>query len=721
MTGRQLNLGVTVRYKQGLRLRVGVVAVLSVYSGMAWADATTPAPTTMKPIKVTAQKVEQALQDVPATVEVVSGEQIELRQIDSLEQLGKQLNGVSIGSYTGSQPRIFIRGIGDMTDLKNKRVAVYVDGVPQLDAAMQDVLLGGNVERVEVLKGPQGTLYGRNASAGVINIVTRRPDDHAISVSAGWGQRHAKRLTFNAQSGVFDDRLRFGVDAGVMEGDGVLKNVANGSQGKLDAYERRNVGFKLEADASADTQLRLTARHFNDRTPAYLQTYVDPQTLQPIKLRNLMMAFASMGSATRAGDLNFYEVERNLEGDTRTRGRALTFQVSHDFGGVKLNATTAWQRSKQEMRTDVDYSADPSFFYNFDPYTNDHRQLSQEVQLVGKRDKLDWQAGVYAYRDQTLNTNRFGNSFGTQYQDTRYQTSGWAGFGQLDYRLAPQWTLVAGVRYQKDHQRFTDVYKNKPEISRQDTSTTYKLAANYEWRPDNVVFLNVATGYTPGGVNTNPQMVNGSPTGPYLTYGHETSRNVELGMKGVLQDPALSYAVSLYQTRIHDQQLMVLPDTQIKNVGRTRYRGLELELGYQFARSWSLNAGYALNQSRVEQSFEAVAIGKAVPLAPLYTAKLGLQYQGAVADGTRLTARLDWNRTGRFYANSANSIGQGSYDLMDVSARLDFKQWWLKLNVNNVFNKRYYQLIAANSPVNGLTSAVYGQPRSVMLTAGASF
>ncbi|NLR75930.1 TonB-dependent receptor [Leeia sp. IMCC25680] len=662
-------------------------------------------------MKVTAQKVEQALQDVPATVEVVSGEQIELRQIDSLEQLGKQLNGVSIGSYTGSQPRIFIRGIGDLTDLKNKRVAVYVDGVPQLDAAMQDVLLGGGVGRVEVLKGPQGTLYGRNALAGVINIVTKRPDDHAISVSAGWGQRHAKRLTFNAQSGVFDDRLRFGLDAGVMEGDGVLKNVANGSQGKLDAYERRNMGFKLEADASVDTQLRLTARHFNDRTPAYTQTVIDPQSLRPIKVR----------SFAQAGDLNFYEVERNLEGGTRTRGRALTFQISHDFGGVKLNATTAWQRSKQEMRTDADYSADPVFFYNFDPYTNDHRQLSQEVQLVGKHDKLDWQAGLYAYRDQTLNTNRFGNSLGTQYQDTRYQTSGWAGFGQLDYRLAPQWTLVAGVRYQKDRQRFTDVYKNKPEISQQDTSTTYKLAANYEWRPDNVVFLNVATGYTPGGVNTSPQMVNSSPTGPYLTYGHETSRSVELGMKGVLQDPALSYAVSLYQTRIHDQQLMVLPDTQIKNVGRTRYHGLELELGYQFARNWSLSAGYALNRSKVQESYESAAIGKSVPLAPLYTAKLGLQYQGQVAKGTRLTARLDWNRTGRFYANSANSYGQRSYDLVDMSARLDFKQWWLKLNVNNLFNKRYYQMVAPHPFIASMGQAIYGQPRSVMLTAGASF
>ncbi|EHP40569.1 TonB-dependent receptor, partial [Cupriavidus basilensis OR16] len=129
-----------------------------------WVTAQTAPQTTieLEAQVVTAQKFEQNILDVPATVEAVSAEELALHQIDSLEGLDKLINGLSISSYTGGQPRIFLRGMGDAFDLKNKRVAVYIDGVPQLDSVLQDPLLLNNVERVEVLKGPQGTLYGRN-------------------------------------------------------------------------------------------------------------------------------------------------------------------------------------------------------------------------------------------------------------------------------------------------------------------------------------------------------------------------------------------------------------------------------------------------------------------------------------------------------------------------------------------------------------------------------
>ncbi|GGY18452.1 TonB-dependent receptor [Paludibacterium paludis] len=668
-------------------------------------------PVSLGVVEVTAQKIRQNILEVPATVDVVGAEELALRKVDSLEGLGKLVNGLNVSSYTGGQPRIYLRGIGDAFDLKNKRVAVYVDGVPQLDSVLQDPMLLNNVERVEVLKGPQGTLYGRNAASGVINIITRRPEGSGVSGFAGVGSRSERRLGLDAHSSFYDDALRLGLSTTWLKGKGELTNIANGSRGDIDKYDRRNVSLKADFIPSSRTRVEMGFNHFDDKSAPYLQTFIDSATLRPIHRQRAGMGFEPS---------KFYEIDRDLQGYTRTRGSGATVKISHDFGPFRLNATTGYQKDKLYTVSDADYSSNPLVRWDFDPYINDHRQLSQEIQLVGKTDALYWQSGVFLYRDRTDNSNVFKTSFGNILSHSRYRTSGWAVYGQADYKLTPEWTLTGGGRFQHDKQQLRDVQKGLAEQSRSDGSGSYKVALAYEFRPDNTSFISYGTGYTPGGVNTNPQMVGGLPVGPYLGYSPEKTASLEWGLKGRLKDLGLGYSLSVYQTMLRDQQILDMSDTQIKNLGKTRYRGIELSAQYRFAPSWSVNAGYSRNDSRVDKSDLAAAVGKRVPFVPRDTGRLGLEYNGRLAQAD-LTLRADVNHVGRIEADSLNSFGQAGYQTVGLSARAEFKGWWLGVNVDNLFGKEYYSNVIANSPFAGTHTALYGQRRSVHLSVGGAF
>nr|WP_100227801.1 TonB-dependent receptor [Cupriavidus basilensis] len=678
-----------------------------------WVTAQTAPQTTieLEAQVVTAQKFEQNILDVPATVEAVSAEELALHQIDSLEGLDKLINGLSISSYTGGQPRIFLRGMGDAFDLKNKRVAVYIDGVPQLDSVLQDPLLLNNVERVEVLKGPQGTLYGRNAAAGVINIITKRPQGNEVSGFAGAGNHNERRGGISLATGLADNAVMLGLNASWIKRDGILTNVATGSHGKLDAQERRNINLKADIFPTDLTSLSLTLSHFEDDSAPYLQTFIDPKTLRPIRRERLGMGFTPVG---------FYQVDRDTEGYTKTRGDGATFKVSHEFDLFRLNAITGYQKDKLRTVSDADYSGNPFFKWDFDPYTNDHSQLSQEVQLVGDSGRLRWQTGVFAYGDQTDNGNVFKTRYGNVLSKSEYRTSGAAWYGQMDYAFAQNWTATVGSRFQRDRQRLRDVQNRGQEQSSANASGTYKLALAYAFMPSNTAFLSYSTGYTPGGVNTNPQMIGGLPVGPYLSYTPEKTGNIEFGLKGRLAEHRLNYTLSLYHTLLRNQQVLDMTDTQVKNIGETRYQGVELATAYQFAGPWSLHASYALNTTRIQKSNAPAAVGKSVPFVPRDTGRIGVQYRERIA-GADTTLRLDMNHVGRIEADNINSFGQASYQTFSLSGKADFKHWWLALNINNLLDKQYYSNVIANSPFAGTHTALYGERRTILLTVGGAF
>ncbi|WP_265654291.1 TonB-dependent receptor [Verminephrobacter aporrectodeae] len=695
---------------QGVAALAAVLTGTGVVPKLALADTTGGDVRELGAVTVTAQKVEQNVLDVPATVEVVGAEDLALHQIDSLEDLDKLVSGLGISSYTGGQPRIYLRGMGDAFDLKNKRVAVYVDGVPQIDSVLQDRMLLDHVERVEVLKGPQGTLYGRNASAGVINIVTKRLRGDAASAFLGAGNHDQRRGGATLSKSLAEDQMLLGINASWTRRNGVLENVATGSRGKLDGQERRNLHLKADLYPTDKTALNLTFSHFEDDSAPYLQTFIDPTTWKPIR-RDAGRGFVPV---------RFYQIDRDTEGHTKTRGNGLTLRVSHDFDLFRLNSITGYQQDKLHTVSDADYSSNPLFKWDFDPYTNEHKQLSQEFQLVGNAGAAHWQTGVFAYGDQTDNSNAFKTSYGNIFSNSRYRTRGVAWYGQLDYVFVPGWTATAGGRYQRDRQKLKDFQQDREEVSKSKSSSTYKLALAYAFQPDNTTFLSYGTGYTPGGVNTSPQMIGGLPVGPYLSYAPEKTSSIEWGIKGRLAGQRLGYSLSLYHTLLRNQQVLDMADTQMKNIGETRYRGVEMSADYQIAGPWNLNAGYALNTSRIRKSSDPAELGKSVPFVPGDTGRIGVQYKDRIAD-TPVTVRLDMNHVGRIKADAKNSFSQSSYQLFSLSGKADFKHWWLSLSVNNLLDKQYYSNAIANSPLAGTHTAVYGQPRTVLLTLGSLF
>jgi len=699
----------SVRYWVAL-LSLGTLVMAGQSQAQAGEDADFVWPKELPAIVVTAQKVEQDVLEVPASVAVVDAQTLALHQIDSLQDLGRLVDGLSISSYTGGQPRIYLRGMGDAFDLKNKRIAVYVDGVPQLDSTLQDPMLLDTVERIEVLKGPQGTLYGRNAAAGVINIVSRRPEGDTVTASVGAGNQGQRRGSVGLSRQLVQGRVRLGVNASWLKHDGVLENVATGSRGQLDGQTRRNLHVKADFVPSERTTVNLGLHHFEDDSAPYLQTFIDPQTLTPIR-RDSGFGFVPV---------RFHQVDRDTEGYTKTRGSSVTLKFSHDFGAFQLNAISGWQQDRLRTVTDVDFSSNPLFKWDFAPYINDHRQLSQELQLVGGTGRLHWQSGVFAYREQTGNSNVFKTSFGDILSRSRYRTSGYAWYGQVNYALATHWTASVGGRFQRDRQRLSDLQQGGRQSRGAESSASARAALSYAVAPGHASFLSYSTGYTPGGVNTSPQMVDGLPIGPYLAYRAENINSLEWGIKGRWPDQRLAYALSLYQSKLRNQQMLDPADTQMKNLGASRYRGVETSLDWQFSRLWSVHASHALNESSVRKSHDPAELGKSVPFAPRNSGRLGVQFRHALADAM-LTVRLDMHHIGRIEADSYNSFGQSGHRTASLNAQADFRRWWLRLGIANVSDKRHYSNVIANSPFPGTHTALYAPPRTLLLTLGGRF
>ena len=381
-------------------------------------------------IIITAQGRAQALQDVPVSVTAVSAEALQnsgATDIRQLNQLAPSLLVSSTGSEANGSARI--RGIGTVGDNPGleSSVAVFIDGVYRSRSGIGLNELG-EIERVEVLRGPQGTLFGRNASAGLINVVSKKPSfDTEGYGEISYGNYDAMRFAFGATGGI-SETAAARIDAVYSKRDGFLTDVVSGE--KLNNRDRLFVRGQLLLDANPDTQIRLigdytyrdeaccaavyasTAETF-DSTPTQAGDF---QTSPSNRIVQILQRLG--GVLPSAGDPYNRQVAvtpgRTFANVTRDWG--VSAQIDHDFGGANLTSISAYRQYKSGNAGDFDYgnvdityrAADGKAFREF-------HTLSQELRLQGSafEDKLDWLIGGY-YAEEELNVVD-NIKFGTQY------------------------------------------------------------------------------------------------------------------------------------------------------------------------------------------------------------------------------------------------------------------------------------------------------------------
>lgn len=644
---------------------LGWLAMCSSLAGAVHAQQALPEVT------VTVNKRTENLDAVPASVTVLEGSALESAGVTGLDALAAQVPGFGFQAFgqSGIQPPV-MRGLTANFVSFSSSTLLLVDGVPTLMAQGFEHNLQG-VERVEVLRGPQSTLYGRNAEAGVVSILTRKPGNEAhAALTAEAGNRAHRAARFELSRALVPDQLYVGASGEWTARDGFIRNAATG--GREDDRERRSGRFVLRWTPSASTEanLRYAQQGWHDGAA-------------------LWGAVQSSRGTVRSGTPGFNE----------SVGRALSLDIAHEFApGLKLRSITARNAFDDKVLQDTDFQPADMLHVGRDYRL---RTISQELRLEGRAGSAQWLAGLYADKDD---------------HDLHYEqklpaalmrpTAALGGrstalFTHWTLPLAPLWTLAAGARVERNQVELTPA--GGSTRSADWSRFTPKLSLQYQWSPQAQVYASVADGFRAGGFNAF------APGANYPSYAPETVRSWELGAKGRLLEQRLRYAASLYtlQARSMQVQQMGLPGVvYITNAAQGRSTGVELELDYVFGSGWQLQAALGLNRTRFGSFRDGAVVydGKRNPFVPDVNAHLALRYDAPA--GWR--AQGAWQAAGKVYLDAANTASRPSYGVLNLSAGYAQGPWELAGYVRNAANRRYDAVGYLNGQV-----VVYSPPREV--------
>ncbi|WP_028008867.1 TonB-dependent receptor [Solimonas flava] len=621
-------------------------------------------------IVVTAQRREEKLQEVPLAVTALGAEQIQDRGIQNVTDLSALAPGLQISKTASNSTisQITIRGLSQINPAIywDPAVGIYVDGV-YIGKAQGSVFDVVDLERVEVLRGPQGTLYGRNTLAGAINLVTRRPSgEFGGTASLEIGNYDAvttKASVDLPKMGIFSVTLA----ARQEQRSGWVHTSNDSSTSALN--DRNGNGLRLAVDMDFAPgllgQYRFD-RSIVDQTPNWDQLYRIDSDLYGFY--PTLPDYASHDRLDHA-DLNAPMFEK-----ARIMGHAFTLSWDLDEHN-QLKSISGYRTMNWDDSLDLDGSPyDVAFTQRF----TDYHQFSQDLQWLGNSDRINWVAGLYYFGDdgETNNPQHFfgGTPFESNY-DSWYSTKthAYSAYGQIDYKPIDPLTLTAGVRYTSEKKELSrafgilgtpDVYliPDGTNASKTFDATTPMASVAWQFTPDLNAYFRYAEGFKSGGFN-------GEYSNPYTTdpdenvretktpFKPEKQRSFELGTKTMWLDRRVVLNAAVYYNKARDLQESIFLGTgaaasSVRNAGKATIYGAELEGQVALWSGSRLGFNYAYLHPKYDEFIDAgqdVADNRAFVHAPKNSANVYLDLRLVRLQLGELRALLDYSYTGAFY------------------------------------------------------------------------
>lgn len=694
---------------QRFATRVSLVgaAIATALSSMAWAEEQAQ-PTDedqIETIQVTATKRTQVIYEVPLAISAFSGDALAEQGISDLTDVGKfvpnlNVTGFSAGHTSSANP--FIRGIGlqDHLITTDPGVSVYVDGVYLGRQVGQNWNLS-NIERIEVLRGPQGTLYGRNSIGGAINIITKQPDEVAVTkvaLEAG-GRGRAKGDVFVNRE--LTDTLAFNFNAGYNQRDGLGKFI-NVPDAEYDVGETREAygRFSVKMTPNDDFSLVLTADG-NDGEGG-LRPYTVLIDEVPTGAYYTGMRF---GAPTPTGPLRNSDLAPNIY-DNATGTKEVT-TVSNEASGVSLTAD--WSLNDELSTKAVlsnrtsEYKAgldDDGTIYELDHYPErgDADQTSVEWQLSGVYGDMDFVSGLYWFEEEGSNRqgedSRFNGGANTLELD---QTStSRAVFANLGYQLTDDLRLAGGLRFNKDKKDVVANVGTGPFAASDEWSQmSYDLSASYRLENGMNLYGTIQSGYQSGQFPARPYCLFGNPECLVATD-NITAVNYEMGIKGQVTD-TFSMSIAVFNTVFDDLPYQVSTTAEggfstTNLVVSQTSRGVEWESTVYFSDAFKLHSAVGWIDVDVD---EKDGVKPVAPLTPELTAAIGPSYEFGLANGGSITTRIDYSFRDEMYGEPSSDPGRltqiDSRELvnMDIAYTPASGDWTLAFYGHNVFDERY--------------------------------
>lgn len=706
-------------------------------------------------IIVTASKREERLKDVALPVTALGGEDLLENNQTRAQEFFSSVPGLNL-QFQNNRSQLAIRGITTSPVTGNPVVGFTIDDVPYGSSTGQGGLFGSapdldpsELARIEVLRGPQGTLYGAASIGGLIKYVTVDPDLSGFSGAVAGGVNMIRfggqTLGYNARGSVnvpLGETVALRASAFTREDPGYIDNVRSGLD---DVNSTRVSGGRVSAlwKPSDVFSLKLSALY---------------------QLRDL---FGSANVDVSTGN-RFEQTDQIGAGRARAENQIYSAVATGDLGAVELTSVTGYSRSKNYDFVDFTTTGLTAFVFPvvFPGVTDfghvlrqgyDVDKFSQELRVAGKiGPMIDWiVGGFYTHEDgtYTIDTNATNPATGAVFgvpviwRDT-LDYDEWAAFGNATIRFSDQFDVQLGGRYSENRQalrhREFNLFGPGTDADRVPIATdpkargsafTYQISPRFKPSDDHMIYGRIASGYRPGGPNANCNTTSVPPV-PCQFRPDETV-NYEVGAKGDLFGRLLSYDLSIYHIDWTDIQITQIVGangfTFNTNAGKARSRGAEIAFESQPADGLSIKMWGAYTDATLRDSFQSDAVfaakGDRLPYSSKYSGRFSMDYTAAISD--EVTGSIGGsvtyvgNRKGEFvFAQDVANLRQTypGYAQVDVNAGLEFSQWTVNLFVQNLTDKRglngggFYNQTSFNDNWFNFT-----QPRTVGLNIAYNF
>lgn len=661
------------------------------------------------PIVVTAQRREEAAVDVPISVTSLSAAQLQTANVEELMDISKLTPSLRF-DYQGGFVQPTIRGIGTAvtTSGGGANVGIYVDGFysPNPLAANFQLM---NVESIQVLKGPQGTLFGRNTTGGAILVQSAEPSiENAAEFKASYGRYNEMRAQGYATFGI-SDRVALDIEGLYRRGDGWIRDIATGSKDAGD-YEGWSVRMGLKAELSDTVSVLLRYMHMEVDDPANMQTnaYVD---------RDLGLAIASFAPpGTYTTDRNSFSPGKDRVFFT-SNSDVLQGTIKADLGFADLASYSQYRREDVDSALNSDRIALTLLHLGL---PNHNETWSQEFLLTSKPgSRLQWTAGLFYFsnRDtyltflennlETLGRVRLGGSSTT--------TRTYAAFLDATYELTPSLFLTAGARYA--HDVVTDAYYNLPGADGartyvpdlKDDKVTPRIVIRYKPTPETSLYASYTKGYKAGILDV------GGATGNRVKP--EDIDAFEVGFKYGGRGLSLEAAGFYYDYKNLQVSLFKDATAQIVNAASSEIYGVEGQVRYEVVRGFELSAGASWTHARYKR-FEDAPIYRRCPAAdqpapctpglfyidgvtlrnatmqrtPEFTGNLGARYHTDLAGGELALSGSLYYTSEFYHGPSGIQFREGGYEVLSLRAQWTdpSDRYMIALWGDNVTNSRYH-------------------------------
>lgn len=630
--------------------------------------------TSFEEIVVTSRKREEKAFEVPDSITVFTADKIEGAGIKNITDFANLTpNMFFTPTYRPSEIQMTIRGI-PTSQGGEAPVAVVIDGVQVSHPTFinQELL---DIQQIEVLRGPQGSLYGRNAIGGAINITTKQPTNELEGMVRGSYATGNDFRAGGAVSGpIIEDKLMFRVSGSFRDFDGQIKDqTARDGDLKADFDHSYLVKAALLLNASENLRIDLRGNYMHQRAGA--------PTIERV-------------SRADYNDFSQDLLNRSVLTYDKREIKEISLKINYDFDNAQLTSVSGYSKSTGDLFGDADFSPAAIRLQLVDLSA---KAFTQEVRLASTgSDWLRWLAGVYYQNRDTQNflqiafDDGFGQPsgvFGLRSFDVGKSKS-WAGFGSLSADITDKLELTFGTRYDHDKRSSVDSIFAGSEASGVFKALQPKIQLRYQWSEEVNVYASAARGFRAGGFNSF------FSTGVNRKYKREISDSVEVGMKGNFMDGRLSLNAAAFHSWFENQQFFFVrtnpPSQNVTNINKVEITGAEFDMTARPTDRLDITASIGFADTSIKD-FNGTAsfIHNKTPQTPGYTASLTAQYTMPLSDGLDLRAYGSYVRRGPIYWNMANDVKTPAKDIINLRLFLESDQWSVGGFVDNLTNARY--------------------------------